>query len=224
MKRIKSPVGMEFPFACKDNMTLVTAYKRVCMMMVAMSPTMLNATEPVKALPLDAEQLTEILASPEQEKEVSTINFHQAQYNDPMGIAYFRNKRIQQIVPAIGNGVKANLVLTALKQHGPNDVWEVFYVKPSWKDGNLQHHPPEVVELVYHNLGPGKEFLGAVVDEYVYYDKDKPTANKVVRSEKRLDDESAQFLLDFRAGDTKWNNKTDIGFRVTNSPDLMRIK
>ncbi|MBR6016474.1 MAG: hypothetical protein IK067_05020, partial [Prevotella sp.] len=73
MKRIKSPVGMECPFACKDNMTLVTAYKRVCMMMVAMSPAMLNATEPVKALPLDAEQLTEILASPEQAKEVSTI-------------------------------------------------------------------------------------------------------------------------------------------------------
>ena len=212
---------MECPFACKDNMTLVTAYKRVCMMMVAMSPAMLNATEPVKALPLDAEQLTEILASPEQAKEVSTINFHQAQQSPFPHIAYFSDMHARQVVPAIANGSRVKLVLTSFDKYN-NNVNFVHYIDSNYKDNNVNHIPPWIYELVYHNLGPGKEFLGAKI-HHELYDKDGYYVEKVLR-EVRLDDESAQFLLDFRTGDTKWNNKTNIRFSVTDSPDLMKLR
>ena len=76
--------------------------------------------------------------------------------------------------------------------------------------------------LIYHNLGEGKEFLGIRTRQYLYHDKKDPEAiTGTLYREIRLDDRAAQYLLDLRTGDTKWNNKTDISFEVTNSPRVM---
>lgn len=186
--------------------------------MLAMSPAMLNANSSGKAYPVDSEALTEVLASlPASEMEAAEFSYEPqaTQQTDPLGVAFFRDKTIKKIVPAVGNGVKANLVLRGSTQN-PNskDVFDVFYIKHSYKDSSLGHRPPEVKELIYHDLGEDA-FLGIRVHEYIY-EKGKPT--RFMISEIKLDDESAQYLLDLRTNDTEWNNKTTIMFSETKNP------
>ena len=42
-------------------------------------------------------------------------------------------------------------------------------------------------------------------------------------SKYRLDDKSAQYLIDFTTNDTEWIDGTDIKFSVTTSPNLLPI-
>lgn len=212
---------------CDDCMSLVKAYKRVCAIVavVAMTPAMLNANQPVKALPIDAEQLTEIIAAPRQEKEVSTINFHQAQQKQkknphlPGGGAYLD---VQEIIPATIGGDSERIVFAKSdksKFAAPNQVDVIYYIPHDFKDENRNHYLPKIYELVYHNLPDGKDYLSVKTVEYVYRsDKDyKPIA--AIYGDFRLDDVSAQYLLDFRTNDTKWKNATGISVMYTNSPD-----
>lgn len=212
---------------CDDCMSLVKAYKRVCAIVavVAMTPAMLNANEPVKAFPIDAEQLTEILATPNQEKEVSTINFHQAQQKQkkhpylPGGFAYLD---MQEGFRAKMDGVEMRIVLAKCdesKNASPNQVDKIYFIPPNYKDENENHYLPEIIEFVYHDLPNGKEYLSVKTVEYVYKsDKDiKPI--KALYKDVRINDRSAQYLLDLQTGDTRWKDATGIPFRVTSSPD-----
>lgn len=195
--------------------------------MLAMTPAMLNGDTSAKAFAMSPEQLTEVMANiPVEASDEMTATFREVQETQedyPLGVAYFRDLKVQQIKPAVGNGVKANIVLTKLlRQGGANDVLEVYYVKQSFKDSHPNHQPPEVKELIYHNLGGGNDFLGIRIFEYIY----KPGNNtmhpdNVMEREVKLDDESAQFLLDLRTNDTKWNNKTSITYSETTNPKVM---
>jgi hypothetical protein len=217
---------------CDDCMSLVKAYKRVCAIVavVAMSPAMLNANQPVKALPIDAERLTEILATPNQEKEVSTINFHQAQEEQkknphlPGGFAYLN---VQEVIPMKLDGTSARIVFAKLdksKYAAPNEVDVIFYIPHNFKDSNKNHYLPEIIGLVYHNLPDGKDYLSVQTVRYAYRsDEDyKPVA--AIFGDYRIDDVSAQYLLDFRTNDTKWKNYTEIPIEFTESPDPMPPK
>ena len=195
------------------------------MVMIAMSPAMLNANEPVKALPIDAEQLTEIIAAPRQEKVVSTINFHQAQQKQkknfflPGGFAYLD---IQERFKADMDGIETRVILAKCdesKNASPNQVDKIYFIPSDYKDENENHYLPEIIEFVYHNLPDGKDYLSVKTVEYVYKsDKDiKPI--KALFKDVRINDRSAQYLLDLQTGDTRWKDATGIPFRVTSSPD-----
>lgn len=218
---------VEREYFCDDCMSLVKAYKRVCAIVavVAMSSATLNSAEPVKVLPIDAEQLTEILATPKPEKEVSTINFHQAQQKQkknfflPGGFAYLD---MQEGFWAEMDGVETKIVLAKCdesKNASPNQVDKIYFIPPNYKDENLSYLP-EIIELVYHDLPNGKEYLSVKTVEYVYKsDKDvKPI--KALYKDVRIDNRSAQYLLDLRTGDTKWINKTGIPIRFTTDPNV----
>ena len=77
--------------------------------------------------------------------------------------------------------------------------------------------PPEIETLVYHDLGNGKEFCGIIIKEEV---GEKNKNKETIRYEVKLDDKSAQKLIDFLAGDTKWKNNSHIEFSETKSPRL----
>ena len=190
--------------------------------LLALMPAVLNSSTPVKDMPMNAQELTEVVAQIPSE-DVATIDFREVQetqQNYPLGWAYFENRTIKEIVPATGGGRAANLVLTG--NSTSNDVFKVYYVDSEKKDDNRYHHPPVVLRLIYHNLGEGKEFLGIRTRQYLYHDKKDPEAiTGTLYREIRLDDRAAQYLIDLRTGDTKWNNKTDISFEVTNSPRVM---
>ena len=142
-----------------------------------------------------------------------------SQQDYPLGIPFFSTRKVQEIVPAVGNEVKAFLVFTKPKRQGSdNDVMHIYYIKHSYQDDNPRHIPPDVRGLIYHNLGEDKEFLGIKIYEPIYSD-DGSEAGMI--REVRLDDTSAQYLIDFTTDDTKWVNKADISFEVTDSPRVM---
>lgn len=217
---------MMFVYPEKMNQT-----KRVIIVvLLAMIPAILNEDIAAKAVTLNPEQLTEVLANiPMQEPDKMTAIFpgvNEIQQSYPLGVAYFSDLKVQQIKPAIGNGAKANIVLTKLlRQGGANDVLEVYYVKDSWKDNNFNHRPPEIEELIYHNLGGDKDFLGIKIRENIYkIGNNTMHPDNVMEREVKLDDESAQLLIDLMSGDTKWNNKTSITYSETTNPKVMPPK
>ena len=192
--------------------------------MLTMTPAELSSgTQPQYAMPVG--NLTEIPVQVPL-KDVSTVDLRTIQAPEevdyPLDIPFFSTRKVQEIVPAIGNDVEASLVLTKPKKQGAdNDVMHIYYIKHSYKDDNIRHYPPDVRGLVYHNLGEDKEFLGIKIYEPIYC-SDGTESGMV--SEVRLDDKSAQYLLDFRTDDTKWINKTDITFEITDSPKVMSPK
>ena len=151
---------------------------------------------------------------------------------------YFKDVHVLEVVPAIGNDHEASLVFVREDKNATdnNDVLvdAIYYIDDSlldeefkvWMDeDSLFTKAPRVVTgLIYHELGPEKEFLGIKVrGDYVgqndfdmYY------------QEIRLDDVSAQYLLDFRVGDIKWQLRGDpkekIPFSITSDPDTFLIE
>lgn len=220
--------NMENVHHSDDCMSLVKAYKRACAVVafVAMSSATLNSAEPVKVLPIDAEQLTEIIAAPRQEKVVSTINFHQAQQKQkknphlPGGVAYLD---MQEGFRAEMDGVEMRIVLAKCdesKNASPNQVDKIYFIPPNYKDENLSYLP-EIIGLVYHDLPNGKEYLGVRTARYTFSKngfKKPPVA--VIYAEHRINDRAAQYLLDLRTGDTQWINKTSIPIRFTTDPNV----
>lgn len=89
------------------------------------------------------------------------------------------------------------------------------------RSNNSLHRPPVIKELVYHNLGSGKEYLGIVIEERIYKSETSPNIKKKIIGEVKLDDTSAQFLLDLNAGSTKWNDETGIKFKETKKAKVM---
>lgn len=87
------------------------------------------------------------------------------------------------------------------------------------REGGMME-PTYILELVYHDLGENS-FLGIKTEKPIY-DSKHAYAGAIFR-EYRLDDKSAQYLLDFRTNDTEWLNGTDIKFSVTTSPNLLPI-
>ena len=196
--------------------------KRVpVVVMLAMSPAMLNSSVPEQYMPMNAQELTEVVAQIPSE-DAATVDFREVQetqQNYPLGVAFFNRFKIQEIIPAVVGGAKANIVFTKpVKIGADKDVYNVYYIKNSYKDDNSYHEPPKVKELIYHNLGEGKEFLGIKLYESIHK-KDGSEVGMI--SELKVDDKTAQYLLDLRTGDTKWNNKTLIDFSVTQSPKVL---
>ena len=196
------------------------------LVLLAMNPATLNSEVPNKYMPMNDQELTEVVA-PIPAAEVSTIDFREAQASQqsyPLGWAYFQDRTIREIVPTIGGKRQAYFVLLGSGSDASNkDVYSVYYVDAESKDDNLHHYPPLVKGLVYHNLGEGKEFLGVKLEERLYHDKNSPNRmTGIMYSEVKLyDEKSAQYMLDLLTNDTKWNNKTNIGYSETTSPRVM---
>ena len=191
--------------------------------LLSLMPAVLNSSTPVKDLPLNAQELTEVVA-PIPTVEVSTIDFREAQasqQNYPLGWAFLRNSVIKEIVPTVASGNKANLVLSGAQNS--KDIHKIYYIKTGTRDDNIHHRPSEIQGLIYHNLGEDKEFLGLKLLDYLYHDENNPNklTGYMYREVKLYDEKVAQYLLDLTTGDTKWNDKTGITFEITNSPRVM---
>ena len=208
-----------------DCMSLVKAYRRVCTIVavVAMSPAMLNANEPVKALPIDAEQLTEIIAAPRQEKEVSTINFHQA----PSRLKEFLGvDRVLYKKSFVSDGIKYTMYYSNGRLINPanreNVVTDVIFV-PSDYVLKENAKPPWLTKLIYHDLGPDKEFIGA----NIRYTKEVPdeyygTQDAYFEKEIRLPDGIANEITHMFSGDTKFYFNNPVPLEVVKTAALQK--
>lgn len=118
------------------------------------------------------------------------------------------------------NLVFANYASDYIK--GEKDVVSQVYLIP---DGYVSHvikTPAEVRTLVYHNLGPGKEYCGVIVFDDIYEDEDKGATGDfkgTYVAEYRLSDDAANVLIDMLAGKSKMKNETSIKFVETTNPN-----
>lgn len=174
-------------------------------------------------MPMGEEKVSELIAQPNEEVNDATYvaKPEQFQQDYPLGVAFFRYRKLKQIKSAIAGGHKANLVMTSYNRND-NTVSKVYLVRNDYKNSIETQEPPYIEELIYHDLGPDKEFLGIKVLESVY-DKHTHKYNGAIEYELRLDDNSAQYLLDFNAGSTKWIDETRIKFKETKSPKLAPV-
>lgn len=166
----------------------------------------------------DQDQLRSTYVSEKESLSSTSSSQDTSSQNYPLGVAFFRNIAIGEIIPAVGNGVKASIVLGSFKDVPNNEIHEVYYVRHSFKTTNPLHEPPIITGLVYHDLGEDS-FLGIKLTEYIYDDNNADPLRRM-DSEVKLDEKSAQFLLDLITNDTKWINKTDINFKETKNPKV----
>ena len=196
--------------------------------MLTLSPSMLNSSVKEKNEQKNVLYTTEVCEQP-QVSHLSTIDSCEIAPANPQQspfpqIAYFNSQvPIKKIISAIGNDIPVKIVLAGYNPGKEVDV--VHYIMDSYKDGHESHIPPRIYELVYHDLGPDKGFLGAKIIRHLYDpDTGKLSDPYATIREVRLDDVSAEYLLDFRAGDTEWVNRTGIDFSVTKDSKTMPTK
>ena len=225
--RNKRNVNVEAENSPVENSSKASKLAKVpVVVMIAMSPAMMNGKLPVEGLPdMNGAKVEYVTPTPEMAEELLAMatpaEFEAPQVNqansDPMGISEFRYKKIQQLDSFNKNGKKHYIAYTTERRE-PGEVQNVYLFPAGYKSETGKKFIPQIRELIYHDLGPGKEFCGVIVDTAV---KNLQTNRyEATYEEVRLPDECAQHLIDLLANDTKWTNRTRISYSETKSPKL----
>jgi hypothetical protein len=194
--------------------------------LMAMNPALLNSAATMSNLQGEEENPNLItMVEPAQNFEIDDATYvmqpkvEEVQQNYPLNVAYFsQDAKIQQIIPCTESGVKGNIVFAKSSTRGKDEeVQDVYIIRHNYKSKALHGKPPWIVSLNYHNLGGEKDFMGVRVIEQF-------SDGSYQEREVRLDDDSAQQIVNLLIGKTKWANKTGIGYSETNSPELMRAQ
>ena len=190
--------------------------------MLAMAP-MAEGKQPAQFVPIDSKQLTELVAQASAVAPKAYEYTQNPQKEAPLGIEYLVSQKAQKVLPCLGNKQPANLLFTTSRgDDEENRVTRIYYVKNSY-DKSQYKNPPYIQSLIYHDLGE-KSFLGIKTIEYLDVWKGADYELKIFIAEVKLDDEAAQYLIDFLAGDTNFKNDTDIKFEETTSPRVLPPK
>lgn len=182
-------------------------------------PTMPETDNPNKITILAPETKSSYAATYVIAPEVENLQ----QISAPYGWPYLGTPgiNIQQVVKGKSPFSSYNLIYTRFSQSDKaNDVRDVYLISDGEKKStNKFVHPPEILKLVYHNLGDDKEYCGAVVKQF-YIDKTGDADGSLIR-EIRMDRISAQSLINLITGHTKWNYKGPIEIEETTNPNTI---
>ena len=190
--------------------------------MLAMAP-MAEGKQPAQFVPIDSKQLTELVAQASAVAPKAYEYTQNPQKEAPLGIEYLSLRKAQKVLPCLGNKQPANLLFTTSRgDDEENRVTRIYYVENDY-DKSQYKEPPYIQSLIYHDLGE-KSFLGIKTIEYLDVWKGDDYELKTFISEVKLDDEAAQYLIDFLAGDTNFKNSTNIKFEETTNPRLLPPK
>ncbi|MDO4209223.1 MAG: hypothetical protein Q4E44_06115 [bacterium] len=189
--------------------------------MIAMSPAMLNAKTPIKGLPeLEGAKTEYVTALPVETPEIDemtatpSFNAPEIQQDFPFGEKRLSMNKIQDSSTFVQNGVKYNMVFAADR----TDDKEVryIYIFPNGYNASPTKSLPQVKELIYHDLGSDKEFCGVILRTSVKKENGRVTTYK----EMRLPDEIAQKIIDLKANYTEFDNRTNIKYSKIQSANL----
>ena len=190
--------------------------------MLAMAP-MAEGKQPAQFVPIDSKQLTELVAQASAVAPKAYEYTQNPQKEAPLGIEYLVSQKAQKVLPCLGNKQPANLLFTTSRgDDEENRVTRIYYVENDY-DKSQYKNPPYIQSLIYHDLGE-KSFLGIKTIERLRFKKGDHYEQKTFIFEVKLDDEAAQYLIDFLAGDTNFKNDTDIKFEETTSPRVLPPK
>ena len=181
--------------------------------MLAMAPLSTDGKQPAQFVPINSEQLTELVA---QANAIAPKAYEYAQSPEktalPYSMKYLDSKRIHESIKCTGNKQPGYLVLTSTKAFSKgNSIRDIYFVEAGHTSTDINEAPPRIVALIYHDIGEN-EFIGIKTREG-FYDKDHNV--RVMDKEIKLDNESAQYLINFLAGETKYTNNTGIEFKTT---------
>lgn len=195
--------------------------------LMAMLPAMMNAKTPVTNLSetngAKTEMVAPILIDSEELDEMTTIapyfsNPQNAQTKAPFGVTSLLGQKIYHYDTFMKDGKKHYIVYSSIRTPDYVDKVSVFPEGFPNKSGVLL---PWVEELVYHNLGKGKEYCGIIVRSV---NKLQNGRYKTTYEEVRLPDECAQTLIDLLANYSKMKNNTSIEYSETKSAQLRQTK
>ena len=210
-----------------SNPSKGTDYAKVpVIVLLAMNPATLNSAIPAMPETDNPNQIVMLAPKIKANKSAYVLSpqieqTKQAQY--PYGWAYFSTHNILYKNKAIGNGADYTIIYAAIDRYSNKDVSNVYLVKEGQNtSSDPDIPPPNVIRLLYHNIGLDKEFVGAVLYEEII-GKDGELKGTMHR-EVRLDDDTANHLMLMLADKTNLNNKTSIRLVETDSPSLMKIK
>ena len=185
--------------------------------MLAMAPLSTNGTAPS-----DNAHLTELVTTANANTQKAYTVTQTPQKVNLSELKAFKRLRLQKVVKCIGNDQDANLVFTTINTEAAianHSVLYIYYVEDNYKEPDYYGaKPPRIGELRYHDLGDNS-FVGIKVYEFIYT---KTWEEKLLTYEVRLDDKSAQYLIDFLAGETEFKNNTTIRFEETKSQNLLK--
>lgn len=186
--------------------------------MLAMAP-MAEGKQPARFVPIDSEHLAELVAQANATAP-KAYEYTQTQEDELVQrVPRLKSKKIQKIIDCTGNKQKGQLVYTTSKGDTSSTVWSVYYIQNDY-NGNNNLRPPSVTKIIYHDIGEDS-FLGILIQEEIMAKKN--TAVKCLIREVRLDDKSAQYLIDFVAGDTHFKNYSGIKFEETQKSNLKAL-
>ena len=190
--------------------------------MLAMAP-MAEGKQPAQVVPIDSKQLTELVSQASAVAPKAYEYTQNPQKEAPLGIEYISSKKAQKVLPCLGNEQPANLLFTTSRgDNEENRVTRIYYVQNDY-DKSQYKEPPYIQSLIYHDLGE-KSFLGIKTIERFRFKKGDDYERRTFICEVKLNDEAAQYLIDFLAGDTNFKNDTDIKFEETTNPRLLPPK
>ena len=190
--------------------------------MLAMAP-MAEGKQPAQFVPIDSKQLTELVAQASAVAPKAYEYTQNPQKEAPLGIEYLVSQKAQKVLPCLGNEQPANLLFTTSRgDDEENRVTRIFYVENDY-DKSQYKEPPYIQLLIYHDLGE-KSFLGIKTIERIWFKKGDHDEQKTFIFDVKLDDEAAQYLIDFLAGDTNFKNSTSIKFEETTNPRVQPPK
>ena len=185
--------------------------------MLAMAPLSTNGTAPS-----DNAHLTELVTTAYANTQKAYTVTQTPQKVNLSELKALEHKKLQKIIRCKGNDQNANILFTTIdvaESANSKGVRRVYYVEDSYQEPDRYGaEPPVVSELIYHDLGD-KSFAGIKVYESIYT---KTGEMKHLTYEVRLDDKSAQYIINFLAGETEFTNRTNIKFSETKSTKLLK--
>lgn len=202
--------------------------------LMAMTPGMLNGKQPVTVLPANEMNITEVLAqAPEIEEAENTYQITEADYAQYTDMPRALNSRYVQYKENFRmNGKNYTMYFSnPARSLNRNLVTTIHFVPEDFeliKDAfdNELNSPPEMVQFRYHKVSDdmSRNFVGAVVKEKICNSDGQNVRFKT--SEIRLPDEIANRILGLILGDMDLKASKGIvdSYVHVSSPNLMTTK
>ena len=210
-----------------DSRSSANLAKVPVVVLMAMSPAMLNANQPeikaaqnglapkvemVQALPTESEMDEAATIAPFEELP----GVQQARGYDPLNQYEYDNKRILLHDTFRQNGKKYHLVFIQPEYLKKGAVSAVHLFPDGFKS-DAQHPMPKITEFVVHNV-PGQELWGSVIVKSTVVSPNYKFTSTY--TDMRLPDEQAQKVLDLIQKSSDFTDVTHIKYNRVTTPNL----
>ena len=194
--------------------------------LMAMNPALLNSAATMNNLQGEEDNPNLItMVEPEQNFEIDEATYviepqsgisSQSVKKAPYGWEIFELDDIVDTYHGHNALGSFDMVYTNNRIDESGSISDVYIVRKSRDvSAKPEFHPPRVYKLMYHNIGKDKEFCGVITKEDLLDENGQYIGG--IEKEIRLDDGTAQKLIDLITNHSNWKNSTFIKICETKS-------